>query len=678
MGYGIKYRGDFYDASNTLCRIDILQDSYSGTINELIFSDTPVLKKLDSQNKPIYDAIKTSSLEINLLKSYFTQYDDFQNRDDKEFLVRLYIDGILDFEGWLITAGIVEPYRSVPYILSLQIVDGINRLKDVDFVLPSNTYTRPFYNDWYYMAWRVTMRDIMAQVMANLPDNYTLINYSNLLCDDGTVGYPIISPSNYINLDLVKDKSLYECLEFIVKNTGSKLVVEGAKVKIFTLKEQEIWANNGTTTYIEYDSTFTQIDSGNVTINRLTIGDELKLLTGGTITKNPAAKEVTINVDYGLRNNCFIPGDFTQYANVNNGVIELNNWFKAGNTGVYGDHIDAYIIEDKDEKYLKLVGKNDAGSFGECCLFTKIRFKDLIPDVATSKNGKIRITLDSKVDLGTYAFLKILNSDPLVSPMRYLRKPTTYWLWDTITNFVDIPRIPTSRQDDWYTATIDFDVNSADTLYENDLYIFLGCFGGPSPWITYYKNIRISFINVLDDNSITTLDKGENLTVVNNATGLFSSQKYELKLASIPATVNGYATYNPMMAYSSALVIERTAPDYFVMQNVYHSSDDSIKQPLQDYIGRLIAGTATISQSVISCSLMGKLLSWLTPIMNVEEPNKIYFIGSGNYDVKRNRGNYELLQYVAYIGDDWDRILTEDSSFILAENDDELITEING
>lgn len=688
MSYGVKYRGDFYDSDNKLCRVDICQDGYSGVINDLVFGDTPVVLKMDSANQPIYQPIKTTSIEINLFKSYFTQYDEFQNNDDKQYIVKFYVDSVLNFSGWLITRGIVEPYRSVPYILNLQVVDGINRLKDVKFVTPTTIYTRPFYGDYYYRAWRITMKEIFQQVMANLPPDYTIRSYCNLFADDNGTGYNILAGGNYINYELIKGKSVYEALEMIINSTGHKLVVEKTTVKIYSLKEQEQFAYNELVSYTDYDTNFDITGTGTETYSKLNVGTNLKLQPGGTITKNPAYKQFVIEADYGRLDNVLIPGDLSNAV-----VIDDND-----NATIYfyeksSSAIEVIAKEGLDKKLLLETFFNSGYNYNDNFVTLHVKLKDVPP--ANGTRGRLKFKFDMKLGDTAYTqlnhYFTIINSPvfenyradnpPFASYLFAYQEIQFYggkWWWaytdPSPGNYQSFPFVTNQWQ------TIEFDLNGPKPLDNNDIIFVIGPADKQSENESYpfqFRNITLSFYNTDENGNQVLYPAGENVTVVNNNTGLFASEPYKIELASMPDTIYGEQAYNLIHIYKSCLLIETTAPNFFEMKDVYHATAPTTLQPLQDYIGRLIAGTATISQSVVNCDLLGELTSLLAPIYNIEEPNKMYFIGSCSYDFKRKRGKYELLQYVPYVGDDWDRILTEDGYLVLAENDDELITEKN-
>lgn len=677
MAYGVKYSGSFYDRDNNLCLVEILKDGYAGVVNNLVFGDTPVVLKLDEQNKPIYEPIKTTSLEINLIKTYFTQYEEFLNSDDKSYLVNLYVATNLIFSGWLITSGIQEPYRSVPYILSLQAVDGINRLKDVTFVIPSNMFTRPANTEYFYRAWRVSIKDIMSQIMAALPPVYTIRNYSNLVAYDLFSYNPILGENNYLHFDLVKDKSLFDCLDILIKSTGHKITIENTIVKIYSLKEVEKWTANEAIPYIDYDTTYTPTGTGTELISKQTIGVDFELLPNGVTTKNAALKSVEVKSDFGLLDNLFIPGDLNKSVSVENGIAIIYNWSKVDIDGNPTNDFTVTVKEDEGGRFfvLKSVGIIAANMY----LKATMRFKDIYPAI-DNKNSRFEISFESRSIADSDIFpvgIKIINPDPSTTDLRFINRVDGEYIWDTTSgDLTDVYLIENEKTENWTKKIFKLD-GSNIPLYDNgDLEIYLFC-NSLNTKETHYRNIQIRLYHENSDGSTVYLQPSETVEVVNNAQGLFKKENFEIKIATMPESYNGMTVYNAVHACKAGMFVERTPGDVYYLGRVYNTEFITLGEPLQDYIGKMIAATASISQKVVNCDLLGSLNSWLTPIFNIEEPNMIYLIGSGSFDIKRKRGKFELLQFVPYVGDDWDRILTEDSYLVLAENDDELLTEKN-
>lgn len=688
MAYNVRYSGEFFDADGTVCRIDICQDGYSGVINNIVFGNDPVIIKMDSANQPIYQSIKTTSIEINLLKTYFTQYDEFQNNDDKEYIVRLYVNNIIRFSGWLITSGITEPYRSVPYILSFQCVDGINRLKDIDFTTPTSIYTKEFSGDYYYRAWRVSIAEIMAEVMANMTPDYTIRSYCNLFADNDGTGFNILAGKNYINYELVKGSSVYDALEKIVKGIGHKLVIDGTIIKIYSLKELEQWAYGEHVSYTDYDNDFNIITSGTELVETKQINVDFKLKTGATKTKNPAYKQFVLTVDYGRLDNVLIPGIIENSVTIDDNNNATVHFFKKSSNLV------KVMAKEMTDKKFALDVSYSSGNYNFNDNFLKLHFKlkDVPPLYGT--RGRLRFSIDFKLGDTKYDdldhYYTIVNNPDFIGFIYpydgYISHFALYkfeyddaWGWcylnpPTPGHYQSFP----NATDKW--QTIEFDLVHSLPLKNNDLTFVITPADHQSSNKSYpfqFKNISLTFYNTDDDGNRLLYPSGEKLTVVNNVNGLFNNDEIKIELASMPDEIYGEKAYNLMHIYKSCIIIETNAPNFFEVKNIYHSSNPANLQQLQDYIGRLIASTASISQSVINCDLLGELNSWLNPIINTEEPNSLYIIGSGSYNFKRKEGKYELLQYVPYVGDEWDRILTEDGSIVLAENSDEFLTEKN-
>jgi hypothetical protein len=132
MAYGVKYRLEFVDDNLKGKKIEILKDSYSGSVLALTGTNDPLQIEW-SGNDDFYDPIIGSTCSINLFDTATSNYDNFYEADEREYKIIIYYKDSggsyqIYWQGWLLTDQFKEAVTTKPFGITLKGYDGLGSL----------------------------------------------------------------------------------------------------------------------------------------------------------------------------------------------------------------------------------------------------------------------------------------------------------------------------------------------------------------------------------------------------------------------------------------------------------------------------------------------------------------------------------------------------------------------
>lgn len=134
MSYGTIYRLEFSDVDNRDLRLDILKKDYSGAYEALTGTDRPVILGSLNNDEDKFSPIRGQRLIINLIADGVFSLDSIYSEADDAFMVEFYRDEEIVFIGFLVQDDCREDYQDAPYVVTLEAIDNLGLLKDIDLV----------------------------------------------------------------------------------------------------------------------------------------------------------------------------------------------------------------------------------------------------------------------------------------------------------------------------------------------------------------------------------------------------------------------------------------------------------------------------------------------------------------------------------------------------------------
>jgi len=135
MAFGVKYIAEFKDRQASNWKTEILEDGYTGTITNLRnWGSNPLKIKFRASNVKLkHSPICPKDVEINVVADTDYILMEFAYNTSKHFLMKVYQDNSLRFQGFILKGLGSERYISPPYEVKLRATDGLAELKNVQY-----------------------------------------------------------------------------------------------------------------------------------------------------------------------------------------------------------------------------------------------------------------------------------------------------------------------------------------------------------------------------------------------------------------------------------------------------------------------------------------------------------------------------------------------------------------
>lgn len=138
MAYNNKYKITVATKSGTISNLYLLEDGYTGDIIEYpaINLELQYIPKSDD----VFEAIMSSQLNVTIdITDYPTLMPDFTTLNDRKYLVQLYNDSTLEWQGFAISDSVDVSYTTGRQELSFNAIDGLGILEKINYPISTTT-----------------------------------------------------------------------------------------------------------------------------------------------------------------------------------------------------------------------------------------------------------------------------------------------------------------------------------------------------------------------------------------------------------------------------------------------------------------------------------------------------------------------------------------------------------
>ncbi|MGH2622060.1 MAG: hypothetical protein ACRDE7_00155, partial [Sphingobacterium sp.] len=139
MAYVIKYRSNYKDVFDTLWRIDIELDNYTGSIIDFRTVSKEACTIDYDLDEDKYEPIVPTSVSVAMYNEGQIDVTELQEAGDKDFRVTLFKNSTLQWQGYLVPDGIDQTFAATPYTVNITATDGLMLLDGIDFTLQNMT-----------------------------------------------------------------------------------------------------------------------------------------------------------------------------------------------------------------------------------------------------------------------------------------------------------------------------------------------------------------------------------------------------------------------------------------------------------------------------------------------------------------------------------------------------------
>jgi hypothetical protein len=129
INYGVKYRLEYQSRGNYATRIDIKFKDYTGSIIELIGSESPFELVYESNDENPFDTLKSSYATINVKRTSAIINDFIEIEDENNIILEYSRNGNLIWSGYILQEQYQEGDDNNNPFISLKFYDAISRLR---------------------------------------------------------------------------------------------------------------------------------------------------------------------------------------------------------------------------------------------------------------------------------------------------------------------------------------------------------------------------------------------------------------------------------------------------------------------------------------------------------------------------------------------------------------------
>lgn len=139
MAYNNKYKITVATKSGTISYLYLLEDGYVGSIIE--YPALGLQLQYIPKSDDVFEPIMASQLNITIdITDNPSLMPDFTTLNDRKYLVKLYNDSTLEWQGWAISDSVNISYTTGRQELNFNAVDGLGILEKIDFPLSTSIY----------------------------------------------------------------------------------------------------------------------------------------------------------------------------------------------------------------------------------------------------------------------------------------------------------------------------------------------------------------------------------------------------------------------------------------------------------------------------------------------------------------------------------------------------------
>lgn len=135
----IKYRIEYRNYFDQLCRVDIANETYTGAIINLRGVGGQATTLVRNCGDDPFETIINSTLNVNFYQPEEMTVDilELQLAGDRDFTVQLFVNNELKFKGFLVADGIQNDFAPAPYEINISAVDGLSLLDGLPYNIDS-------------------------------------------------------------------------------------------------------------------------------------------------------------------------------------------------------------------------------------------------------------------------------------------------------------------------------------------------------------------------------------------------------------------------------------------------------------------------------------------------------------------------------------------------------------
>lgn len=183
----------FYSRSGNQYRISIKQEGYSGGSTLVTGADSPFITELTGDTAEVFEPIKPSKLQLNLIATTATEFLSYYTSQDKNIRVDITRNGAPFGSYWILADQYEADYLAPPKSVSFDCTDGLvflekeklsgtGRSTELELIAEILQATGLDLDIWISDQ---VFEDSMSSANSDTPQAQTYVNRENFTKDDG-------------------------------------------------------------------------------------------------------------------------------------------------------------------------------------------------------------------------------------------------------------------------------------------------------------------------------------------------------------------------------------------------------------------------------------------------------------------------------------------------------------
>jgi hypothetical protein len=266
MAYAVKYRITQASQTGLINTVDILEDSYAGSV--ISYDATSIqLEYIPSSDDP-FEPIYASQLTVGInVTDNAANMPDFTALDDRKYLVKYYKNSVLKWQGWALSDNVQYLFSTGFKELLFNAVCGLGMLERIDYSTSSTNY-------------RITLLQVFQDIFSKLEiPSQTILSscsiYSSTMFNriDNPNSEPwfqsYMAVNNFVKLQTNEQgetRNEFSCLEVlrdILLSWGCRVFHANGEWNIFQVNQQ----NEATRYFTRYSVATGYLNDGTLTTN---------------------------------------------------------------------------------------------------------------------------------------------------------------------------------------------------------------------------------------------------------------------------------------------------------------------------------------------------------------------------------------------------------------------------
>lgn len=413
MAYQNKYKITVATQSGAISYLYLLEDGYSGSIIE--YPGISLQLQYIPRSDDIYEPIVASQLNVVIdVTDDIANMPDFTTLNDRKYLIKLYTDADLEWQGWSISDSVQFSFTTGRKELSFNAIDGLGMLENIPYNF-SSTYT---------LVDRSTCLSYVLNSLAliQFPTSLNVISgisfYANGMTNRGTnaaaepLNQSYINAASFVDDNQIADNCL-SVLTKIVSGFGCKLFQASGKWYIVSFTEFA----QSSYYFTEYNPSGTVVASGTKSLS-----GQIQGFTGNTsglfFVDNSQYKlirkgynKINFQKQVETPSNYFTNWDLKKYTSTGPLTNTAFSWVQTFNPAL-------------SQIYVKDYPQQAFNSFIMDCNETAISVKPInLPKVGLNENMKISFNVATSSGPGApgvFFILKVTITNPVSGEVYYV------------------------------------------------------------------------------------------------------------------------------------------------------------------------------------------------------------------------------------------------------------------